>query len=60
MTRVENGLKDAACGYTKIDAEQGATHKERAPNWKRINKQLFELLEACQWTNAVEMDKEAI
>jgi hypothetical protein len=51
MTSVENGLKDAACGITKIEAEQRVTHEERAPNWKRFDKHFFELLEACQWTH---------
>jgi hypothetical protein len=55
MGSVKNNLRDITYGNTKTDAEQRATHNESAPNWKRINKNFFELLETCQWIHAVEI-----
>ena len=50
MASVENCLENTAYENTETDAEQKATHKESAPNWKRIDKNDFEILKTCKYT----------
>jgi hypothetical protein len=57
MASVDNSLESTVYENTETDAGQKATHEESAPNWKRINKNEFELLKACQ---SVEIDLGAI